>query len=210
MAQLLPLFVQGRALCLTALTLAREGKRVVVVDLDLEAPGIEGYFFASSDSNGRVNAGVVDYLLERAVVGQSYQPEIDDFVLPYSDPAIAASGGSLIIVPAGRVDDTYMERLGRVNLADIGRSHGKDNRLRELIGSVLAWRSADFVLVDCRTGFTDLGASRSMACPLWTYWSFAVERRTDATCPLCCSISSASGRRPSTRSNGPSSLPVAS
>ena len=142
---------------LTALTLAREGKRVVVVDLDLEAPGIEGYFFASSDSNGRVNAGVVDYLLERAVVGQSYQPEIDDFVLPYSDPAIAASGGSLIIVPAGRVDDTYMERLGRVNLADIGRSHGKDNRLPALIGSVLAWRSADFVLVDCRTGSTDLG-----------------------------------------------------
>ncbi len=142
---------------LTALTLAREGKRVVVVDLDLEAPGIEGYFFSLGDPKGTVNAGVVDYLLERAVVGDSYRPDINDFVLPYSDQAIAATGGSLLIVPAGRVDDTYMERLGRVNLADIGRRHGEDNPLRALIGGVLDWRSADLVLVDCRTGFTDLG-----------------------------------------------------
>lgn len=142
---------------LTALTLAREGKRVVVVDLDLEAPGIEGYFFAPGDPKGTVNAGVVDYLLERAVVGAGYQPDINDFVLPYSDPAIAATGGSLLIVPAGRLDDTYMERLGRVNLADIGRRHGEDNPLRALIGGVLDWRTADLVLVDCRTGFTDLG-----------------------------------------------------
>ncbi len=142
---------------LTALTLAREGKRVVVVDLDLEAPGIEGYFFAPDDPNGTVNAGVVDYLLERAIVGAGYQPDINDFVLPYSDAAVAATGGSLLIVPAGRLDDTYMERLGRVNLADIGRKHGEDNPLRALIGGVLNWRSADIVLVDCRTGFTDLG-----------------------------------------------------
>ena len=142
---------------LTALTLAREGKRVVVVDLDLEAPGIEGFFFSPGDAQGAVNAGVVDYLLERAIAGAGYQPDINDFVLPYSDPAIAATGGSLLIVPAGRLDETYMERLGRVNLADIGRKHGDDNPLRAMIASVLSWRAADLVLVDCRTGFTDLG-----------------------------------------------------
>jgi len=139
------------------LTLAREGKRVIVIDLDLEAPGIEGYFFAPDDPNGRANAGVVDYLLERAVAGVTYQPEINDFVLPYSDPAVAATGGSLLVVSAGRVDDTYMERLGRVNLADIGRKHGEDNPLRALIAGVLAWRPADLIVVDSRTGFTDLG-----------------------------------------------------
>lgn len=148
---------RSTAAAMTALTLAREGKRVVVIDLDLEAPGIEGYFFAPGDANGAVNAGVVDYLLERGVLGAGYQPDINDFVLPYSDPAIAATGGSLLVVPAGRVDATYMERLGRVNLADIGRKHGEDNPLRALIAAVLAWRTADLILVDCRTGFTDLG-----------------------------------------------------
>jgi len=141
---------------MTALTLAREGKRVVVVDLDLEAPGIEGYFYHPDDPTGKPRAGVVDYLLEREIV-RGYKAEIDDFVLPFSDPAIAASGGSLVIVPAGRVDDSYMERLGRLNLADIGRKAGKENPLRALIGEVLAWRLADVVIVDCRTGFTDLG-----------------------------------------------------
>jgi hypothetical protein len=142
---------------LTALTLAREGKRVVVIDLDLEAPGIEGYFFPPGDEEGQPEAGVVDYILEREVLGDSYKPDIDDFVLPYSDPAIAANGGSLLIVSAGRLDGTYMERLGRINLADIGRKRGTANPLRALIGDVVAWRPADIVLVDCRTGFTDLG-----------------------------------------------------
>jgi hypothetical protein len=148
---------RSTAAALTALTLAREGKRVVVIDLDLEAPGIEGYFFAPSDPNGKVQTGVVDYLLERGVAGASYRPEINDFVLPYSDPAVAATGGSLLIVPAGRVDDTYMERLGRLNLADIGRKPGAENPLRALIAGVLSWRPADLVVVDSRTGFTDLG-----------------------------------------------------
>lgn len=141
---------------MTALTLAREGKRVVVVDLDLEAPGIEGYFFDAEDPTGKPRAGVVDYLLEREII-RGYKAEIDDFVLPFSDAAIAASGGSLVIVPAGRLDDSYMERLGRLNLADIGRKSGDDNPLRALIGELLAWRPADVVIVDCRTGFTDLG-----------------------------------------------------
>src|SRR5690242_4586251 len=142
---------------LTALTLAREGKRVVVMDLDLEAPGIEGYFFAPDNPSGKVRAGVVDYLLERAIFGDNYKPDMDDFVLPCSDQAIAATGGSLVIVPAGRIDETYMERLGRINLAEIGRKQGLENPLRSLIGDVLDWRAADVVLVDCRTGFTDLG-----------------------------------------------------
>lgn len=142
---------------LTALTLAREGKRVIVIDLDLEAPGIEGYFFRPDDEAGKSRAGVVDFILELALFGEEHPWDMNDFVLPYSDPAISASGGSLFVVSAGKLDETYMERLGRVNLADIGRKQGQDNPLRALIRRLLAWGSADVVLVDCRTGFTDLG-----------------------------------------------------
>lgn len=137
---------------LTALTLAREGKRVVVIDLDLEAPGIEGSFGVSE---GEITAGVVDFLLERAIAGEDYSPNMDDFVLPISDQEITASGGSLVIVPAGKLDDTYMERLGRVNLSEVTRAG--DNPIRALIAALVAWRAADLVIVDCRTGFTDVG-----------------------------------------------------
>lgn len=139
---------------LAALTLAREGKRVVVLDLDLEAPGIEGSF---SIPQSDIHAGVVDFLLERAIMGESYRPDMNDFVLPYADPAIAANGGSLVIVPAGKLDDTYMERLGRVNLSEVGRTGGDKNPIRALIEALLGWRAADIVIVDCRTGFTDVG-----------------------------------------------------
>jgi cellulose biosynthesis protein BcsQ len=139
---------------LVALTLAREGKRVVILDLDLEAPGIEGSF---SIPQSDVHAGVVDYLLERAVFGDAYRPDMNDFVLPYADAAISANGGSLLIVPAGRLDDTYMERLGRVNLSDVAGLAGAQNPIRSLIEALLQWRAADVVIVDCRTGFTDVG-----------------------------------------------------
>ncbi len=139
---------------LAALTLAREGKRVVVLDLDLEAPGIEGSF---SIPQSDIRAGIVDFLLERAIMGEGYRPDMNDFVLPYADPAIAANGGSLVIVPAGKLDDTYMERLGRVNLSEVGRAGGEKNPIRALIEALLGWRAADVVIVDCRTGFTDVG-----------------------------------------------------
>jgi CobQ/CobB/MinD/ParA nucleotide binding domain len=154
---------RSTAAAVTALTLAREGKRVALIDFDFEAPGIEGFFFEMVDGHDaagappETRAGVVDYLLERSIIGSDYAPDMDHFVLPFADPAIAASGGSLLIVPAARIDDSYMERLGRINLSDIARKQGMDNPLRVLIGDLVEWRATDVVIVDCRTGFTDLG-----------------------------------------------------
>lgn len=143
---------------LTGLALAREGKRVIIIDLDLEAPGIEGFFFTEgAEGAGGITAGVVDYLLEQAILGAGYQPDMNDFVLPYSDPVIASVGGSLVIAPAGRVDESYPDRLGRLNLAEIARTTETGNPIRGFINALLGWRTADIVIVDCRTGFTDLG-----------------------------------------------------
>ena len=47
----------------TALTLARNGHRVAIVDLDLEAPGLATIF--SPDNS--TNLGVIDYLLEKKI-----------------------------------------------------------------------------------------------------------------------------------------------
>ncbi len=50
-------------LAATALTLARNGHRVAIVDLDLEAPGL-ATIFSPDNSN---NLGVIDYLLEKQI-----------------------------------------------------------------------------------------------------------------------------------------------
>ena len=49
------------ALVATALTLARNGHKVAIVDLDLEAPGLTTVFFKDKVEN----FGVIDYLLEK-------------------------------------------------------------------------------------------------------------------------------------------------
>ncbi len=71
----------GRSMALanTAVLLARQGKRVLVVDWDLEAPGLERYFtyFKSEDPN----KGLLDLLIEsrkRHVTYQDYVGSVTD------------------------------------------------------------------------------------------------------------------------------------
>ncbi|MDB9484844.1 AAA family ATPase, partial [Dolichospermum circinale CS-537/05] len=56
------------ALVATALTLARNGHRVAIVDLDLEAPGLSTIFFKDKVEN----FGVIDYLLEKKIQNSNW------------------------------------------------------------------------------------------------------------------------------------------
>jgi cellulose biosynthesis protein BcsQ len=134
-----------------ALLLARQGRRVALLDLDLEAPGLEQMFFNAPAEE--TEAGLLDFLIEGALQGELYSPDIRDFVAPFSDPAIAAKGGALFVVPAGALDDAYVEKLGRVNAADPATVE----LLKEFVRRLVKWQQLDIIIVDCRTGFTDIG-----------------------------------------------------
>ncbi|MFM6221196.1 MAG: KGGVGR-motif variant AAA ATPase, partial [Dolichospermum sp.] len=56
------------ALVATALTLARNGHRVAIVDLDLEAPGLSTVF----SQENLVQYGVIDYLLEKKIQDRNW------------------------------------------------------------------------------------------------------------------------------------------
>lgn len=141
----------------TALELARRGMSIALVDLDLEAPGIQGFFFPpDGDETPSARAGVVDFLLESRIVGEGYSPDFGDFVIPFTESTIEAKGGRLVIVPAGALDGSYVERLGRVDLSMVGRK-GAEHPLGRLFAALRAWRPVDLIVVDCRTGFTDVG-----------------------------------------------------
>ncbi len=110
-------------LCAVAMTLARETKKVVVVDLDLEAPAL-GTLLAGTP----VEYGVTDYLLERLLAGNEYRPDLRDFMVQQSDPALIGDGGEPIrCFPAGKINEHYLEKLSRLDYELIARYTDRSN-----------------------------------------------------------------------------------
>lgn len=140
------------SLVATALTLARNGHRVAIVDLDLEAPGLATIF--SPDSSN--NLGVIDYLLEKKIQNQDWK--LRTHIIPINEQTLLGDYGQpLQLLPAGTVDDNYLEKLARLdfqNLVDGELQSTMQNMLRELESAV---RPLDFILMDARAGFHDIG-----------------------------------------------------
>jgi hypothetical protein len=137
-----------------AIQLARAGKRVCVVDLDLEAPGIGTLLAAAT---GQAQYGVVDYLLE-AALGRG-QPDIGDYFHLCDDPRVVASGPPIAVVPAGALDDDYLEKLARIDYQGIltpSQTHA-GGVLTSLLKSLRTERQAEYVLLDSRSGLHDIG-----------------------------------------------------
>ncbi len=148
------------ALAAFATNLARAGKRVLVVDFDLEAPGA-GTLFGPTKGDG-TSFGVVDFLLELPVAPNDI--DIADYCNICDDARIVGSGPEIICVPAGKVDEGFIEKLARINYEYLYRSaseSGSPNAGKSPIHQLLKllrdhWRP-DFVLIDSRAGLHDLG-----------------------------------------------------
>lgn len=137
-----------------AIQMARAGRRVCIVDLDLEAPGI-GTLLPSS--TGQAQYGVVDYLLEAALARR--QPDIGDYFHLCDDPRIVGAGPPISVVPAGTLDVDYLEKLARIDYQGIltpsqGHTGGV---LTSLLKALKAERQAEYVLLDSRSGLHDIG-----------------------------------------------------
>ena len=136
----------------TALTLARNGHRVAIVDLDLEAPGL-ATIFSPDDSN---NLGVIDYLLEKKI--QENDWKLRTHLKIINDPTLRGEHGeSIQLLPAGTIDGNYLEKLARLdfqNLVDGELQSTMVDMLKELNKEA---QRLDFILMDARAGFHDIG-----------------------------------------------------
>lgn len=141
-------------LCAVAISLARQTKKVVVVDLDLEAPGL-GTLLADTP----VEYGVTDYLLERLLAGNEYRPDLRDFIVQQSDSALIGDGGEPIrCFPAGKINEHYLEKLSRLDYELIARYTDQSNSpLADLFSHIKSEIQPDYLLIDCRAGLHDLG-----------------------------------------------------
>ncbi len=150
----------GRSLALanTAALLVKRGRRVVLVDFDLEAPGLDSFEEFKSAAG---KPGVVEYATEFENTKRA--PDISQFV--HACDLESKPRGKLWIMPAGKKDTAYNScraKLDWVRLYDSG------------LGApfVENWKAAiarhcqpDYVFVDSRTGLTDVGGICTLHLP---------------------------------------------
>ncbi len=141
----------GRSMALVniGVLMAIEGYRVLLVDWDLEAPGLEVFFrkAATISRDPESTPGIVD-LLDAQAQGNP---------IPWCDCLLRADffGKSVDILSAGKRTDEYRRRVQQLDWETLFREHRIGNYINTLREE---WRAKyDFVLVDSRTGITDIG-----------------------------------------------------
>lgn len=135
--------------------LARLGRSVLVLDLDLESPGLSASLLPPVN---QPEFGIVDWFVEDAV-GQG-----DAVISRMSARAPLAHDlpGDVWVVPSHGADPgDFMAKLGRCYL-DLSGSVGVeawDRRLLRLLSALEADKAPDIVLLDARSGFHDLASA---------------------------------------------------
>lgn len=146
----------GRSTALAALAywLGERGKRILVLDLDLESPGV-GETLLPSDT--RPDYGIVDWLIEDAV-GQADASLIRDM----SSASPISNIGDIRVVPAyGNKTKDYLPKLARA-YSDTKSQTGLEHfgsRLRRLVKQLITEHNPDVVLLDSRAGLHDIAAA---------------------------------------------------
>lgn len=154
---------RSTAMAATAWSLAQSGKRVLVLDLDLESPGLSSSLLPS---DRRPTYGITDWLVEDLVNN-------GDAVLPYMTATSALShDGDIYVVPAHGVNPgEYIYKLGRVWMSKVaadGQRESWSQRLQRLLNILEKRLKPDVILIDSRAGIdevasaciTDLGATQ--------------------------------------------------
>lgn len=155
----------GRSMALAnvAWLLAKEYK-VLVVDWDLDAPGLHKFF------------GIPDKVFDRGLIDIFYDyknllrtgslsleselTNINDYIKKISNNF---GNGSISILPAGRLDNDYATRVNSFDWDDfyeIWHGYGFIEYLKEQFKN-----KADFILIDSRTGITDIGGICTLQMP---------------------------------------------
>lgn len=183
------------ALANVATVLAQGGKRVLALDFDFEAPGLHRYFLNEPDVEPRLSEsrftparqqkGVIDLFRElRKQLRERLPVEQYDPADPATKQTLRAIVSKLIrssaykyrinlrnpnnngvatidFIAAGHFEQRYVERVRAFNWK---RFYAEYAEVFPVLADELA-REYDYVLIDSRTGFTDVGSICTMVLP---------------------------------------------
>jgi len=145
---------RSTALAATAWSLAQAGRRVLVLDLDLESPGLSS---ALLPSERQPMYGITDWLVEDLV----------DNADAVFDSMVATSNlshdGEIHVVPAhGSCHGEYVAKLGRVWMPKLQADGTRETwtvRLGRLLQALESRVQPDVVLIDSRSGIDEIASA---------------------------------------------------
>ncbi len=145
---------RSTALAATAWALAQAGKRVLVIDLDLESPGLSSNLLPE---DRRPTYGITDWLVEDLV--DNGESVFDDMIAT----STLSRDGEIYVIPAhGRDPGEYIAKLGRVWMGKRsvdGRTEDWSQRLGRLLNTLEERIQPDVILIDSRAGIDEVAAS---------------------------------------------------
>ncbi len=143
----------GRTTALThvAWILAMRGRKVVAVDLDLEAPGLSTAF----NLNPEPAYGIVDYFYERSYLPEGSSPSISVTQI-FGEVRIPNATGRLFVVPAGSLNLDYISKVDDLRATTVVDSG--ENLWSIFSREIQEHLKPDIILVDSRTGINQWGA----------------------------------------------------
>lgn len=145
---------RSTALAMLAYRLARDGKHVLLIDFDLESPGLSGLLLPPD----RVAShGLVDWFVEDAV-GQG--DEVLRDMVSVSPLADHTQGSIRVVAAMGQGETAYLSKLARV-YADIPSKVGPQtfaDRMLRITALLEEQEKPDIVLIDSRAGLHDVAA----------------------------------------------------
>lgn len=137
---------RSSALVSFAMQRAQQGERVVVLDMDFDAPGV-GQLLATDELGSSSPWGLVDFLLENSV---AESPLPDYFHACRREKVVGK--GEILVFPAGKIDENYLAKLSRVDFEpQDGAAHPAIDSLLNRIKDEL---KPTWILIDSRTGLS--------------------------------------------------------
>ena len=145
---------RSTALAMVAYGLARQGKRVLLIDFDLESPGLSGLLLPPD----RVaEFGLVDWFVEDAV-GQG--DAVLRSMVSVSPLADATNGSIRVAAAMGQMETAYLAKLARA-YAEMPGPTGPQRfaaRMQRIVELLEKREQPDVVLIDSRAGLHDVAA----------------------------------------------------
>jgi MinD-like ATPase involved in chromosome partitioning or flagellar assembly len=182
----------GRTMALASIAwiLASHGKSVLVVDWDLEAPGLHRYFHPFLlDKDLRNTSGVMDMVWDYTFAAMNGETSDDtDWHVPYADVLRHAVSlrwdfpeqGNIDLLSAGRQNASFAQRVSSFDWHRFYERFGGGTFIDAMKAGMR--REYDYVLVDSRTGLSDTAGLCTVQLPDTLVACFTMSSQSIAGC----------------------------